>query len=371
VKPYLIQFLSSVALSSSLLFIPNLAEDLGSSETLVGIIVAAYALSMFISSYIFGRLADVYSRRLFISLGLALSVVTFSLQTLTDPRFAAPYLANPALLAIVRALAGFSLGIFPAALTVYVYDSAGPLGRFTSFGALGWAVGTFAAGVIAEATSYYAIFVLASLCFLTAFFLSITMKKVDGPRLKVPFFPKDLLKRNWRVYVPYLLRHTGANFIWVIYPLYIESLGGDMFWIGVIYTVNTATQFIVMLFLDRFEGEKLMRIGLMLAIITFVSFAFAQNFLHLLPMQVLLACSWASMYVGSLLYLMKHNVEKATSSGILGSVINISQVFGALIGGVIAQLFDFRATMYLAAIFTAGGLTLFSAGNKKMKDIQV
>jgi len=208
---------------------------------------------------------------------------------------------------------------------------------------------------------------LSSLCFLAAFLVSFTMKKVESPSLHVPFFPKELLKRNWRVYIPYLLRHTGANAIWVIYPLYIMSLDGNKFWIGVIYTVNTATQFVVMRFLDRFDSERLIRTGLLLAIITFLSFTLAQSFLHLLPMQVLLACSWSCMYVGSLLYLMKNNVEKATSSGMLSSVINIAQVFGALLGGAVSQLFDFRATMYLAAILTVVGFGFFRAGNKSRK----
>jgi len=191
------------------------------------------------------------------------------------------------------------------------------------------------------------------------------MKQVDGPKPYVPFFPKEVLKRNWRVYVPYLLRHTGANIIWVIYPLYIVSLGGDKFWVGAIYTVNLGTQFIVMLFLDRFQDKQLIKAGLLLAIMTFFSFTLAQNFLHLLPMQVLLACSWAGMYVGSLLYLMKNNVEKATSSGILNSVINVSQVFGALIGGAVSQLFgDFRATMYLATIMTILGFIFFTVGRR-------
>jgi predicted MFS family arabinose efflux permease len=206
---------------------------------------------------------------------------------------------------------------------------------------------------------------MSSLCFLVAFLISLIMEKVDGPRLNIPLFPKNLLKKNWRVYVPYLLRHTGANAIWVIYPLFIASLGGDKFWIGVIYTVNTATQFVVMRFLDRFDGEKLIGTGLLLAIATFLSFTFAQSFLHLLPMQVLLACSWSSMYVGSLLYLMKNNVERATSSGMLSSVINIAQVFGAIIGGAVALIFGFKATMYLAAILTAIGFGFFRAGNKK------
>jgi len=65
---------------------------------------------------------------------------------------------------------------------------------------------------------------------------------------------------------------------------------------------------------------------------------------------------------------MKDNVEKATSSGILNSVIYMAQVFGSLIGGVVAQLFgDFRATMYLAGILTIVGFVLFSSNNKRRK----
>jgi len=362
-KPSLIQFLSSMALSASLLFIPNLAQDLRANDAQIGMIVAVYAFAMFIASYIFGRASDVYGRRLFIRLGLGLCAITFLLQIFADPYFAAPLLASPWLLALVRGLAGFSLGIFPAALTVYVYDSAGSIGRFSSLGALGWAVGSFVAGLIAF---YYGVFILSSLCFLVAFLVSVTIKEVNSQRLSIPFFPKDLVRRNWRVYVPYLLRHTGANAIWVIYPLFIASLGGDKFWIGIIYTVNTATQFFVMRFLDRFDCEQLIRVGLLFAVMTFLSFTFAQSFLHLLPMQVLLAFSWSSMYVGSLLYLMKNNVERATSSGILSSVINISQVFGALLGGVISLLFnDFRATMYLASILTVFGFVFFTAGKRK------
>jgi len=358
----IIQFLSSFALSASLLFIPNLARDLGANNTQIGIIVAVYAFATFGASYIFGRLSDTHGRKLFINLGLGVCTVTFFLQALTDPYFVSPLLADPWLLALVRGLAGFSLGIFPAALTVYVYDSSGVVGKFTSLGALGWAVGTFVAGLIAF---YYGIFILSSACFLLAFLISFTIKRAEGPRIRVPLFPTDLLKRNWRVYVPFLLRHSGANCIWVIFPLFIASLGGDKFWIGVIYTVNTATQFVVMRFLDRFEEKTLINTGLLLAIATFLSFTVAQNFVHLLPMQVLLACSWSSIYVGSLTYLMKNNVEKATSTGMLSSVINISQVFGALVGGVISQLFEFKATMYLAALLTIAGFGLFRLGNRR------
>lgn len=366
-KPNIIQMLSSLALSASILFIPNLVKDLFPKGTDIGIvsgtsgiISAVYYLSIFISSFIFGRASDVYNREFLLRLGLGISVLTFFIQIFADPSLF-PF-ANPLLLAVARGLVGFSLGIFPAALMAHVYESGNLLGRFTSFDSLGWAVGTFVAGLI---SLYWGIFLLSSACFLLAFLISFKMTEVRSPRLKVPFFPKKLLKKNWFVYLPFFLRHCGANCIWVIYPLYILSLGGDNFWIGVIYMVNTASQFVVMQFADRFKNRDLIIAGFVLSFVAFLSFSFAQVFYHLMPMQVILGFSWSCIYVGSLFYLMKNNVEKATSMGIFGSVTNLAAVFGSLIGGIIAQFFGFAATMYAAAVLTAAGFVLNRIGMRK------
>lgn len=360
-KPNVITMLSNLALSASLLFIPNLAEELGASKVLIGVIGAAYGFAVFASSYLFGRASDVYGRRVFIHLGLGVSTITFFLQVLADPSFVAPFWADPWLLALARGLAGFSVGMFPAALTAYIYESKNPLGRFSSFGSLGWAIGNFVAGLIAM---YWGAFVLSSACLLMAFFVSFTMPRVAGSHLRVPFFPWRLVKRNWPIYLSYFLRHIGANGIWIIYPLYITRLGGDKFLVGLIYTVNTASQFFVMRYVDRFTGKRLINAGLTLSSITFLAFTLAQKFYQLIPIQILLGCSWSCLYVGSLLHLMRRNVEKATCTGMLNSMISLAALFGALLGGIVSELLGFKATMYVAATLTITGLILFRIGVK-------
>jgi len=358
--------LSNTALSASLIFIPNLAKDLGASDTEIGVIGAIYGIAVFISSYFFGRASDVYDRKFIIRLGLFASAISFFLQVLADPYFVLPFWTNPQLLAVARGLAGFSIGIFPPALAAFVYESANPLGRYSSFGALGWSIGTFVAGLF---TFYWNAFALSSGCLWLAFLISLSIKEIPSPRIRVPFFPKDIIKKNWHVYLSFFLRHTGANCIWVIYPLFIASIvpgtDVDKFWIGVMYTVNTATQFIVMPFLDKLKDKILIYTGLTLSLLTFLFFTLTQDYLQLLPMQVLLACSWSSIYVGSLVYLMRHNKEKATCAGILSSMISLAMVAGSLLGGVISQLFEYRATMYIAATLTTIGFIFFIIGTRK------
>jgi predicted MFS family arabinose efflux permease len=61
---------------------------------------------------------------------------------------------------------------------------------------------------------------------------------------------------------------------------------------------------------------------------------------------------------------MKHNVEKATCSGTLSSLINLAKVFGALLGEVVSELFGFEYTIYVAAALTAAEFVLFKISIK-------
>jgi MFS family permease len=356
-----IQLLSQLSMGASILFIPNLAEDLGADDAMVGIIGAVYALALFISSYIFGRESDVHDRRVFIRVGLGLSIVTFLLQVFSDPLFSFPVLNHPWLLALVRFLVGFTAGIGPAALTAYVYDTREQMGRFSAYGSLGTGLGTLLAGFIA---AYWGIFILSSLCFMLAFFISLSLPRSNNVCLKVSFFPTALVKKNWYIYVSFFLRNFGANAIWAIYPLFIASIGGDKFWTGIIYTTNQLTQFAIMSILDRFSSRKLLGAGLLLSATSFMTFTFAQNFYQLIPMQILLASAWSTLYVGALVFLIENNAEKATCTGVLNSASNLSVVFGSLLGGFVSQLFGFAATMYTAAAITLVGYLIFRIGTK-------
>nr|MDO8097863.1 MFS transporter [Candidatus Njordarchaeota archaeon] len=371
--PLVITLLSSFATSCAAIFVPILAEQLGADDTLIGIIGAVYALALFASSYIFGRESDVHGRILYIKIGLGTSVIAFLIQVLSDPTFFAPILANPLLLALSRFLAGFTAGISPAALAAYVYDVKGSLGKFSAYGSLGSGLGNLVAGltaltgtIVAGLISLYSgVFIISSLCFLIAFLISLPMSSKNNRHLKVPFFPTTLMKKNWYVYSAFFFRHFGANAIWVIYPLFIVSVGGNQFWIGVIYFLNAFTQFFIMQLLGRFTDRRLLGTGLLLSTATFVAISLSQSFYWLLPTQLLLASAWSCLYVGSIVFLMEHNIEKATSTGILNSVANLATVLGSLLGGVVSQFFGYLATMYVAALLTLFGYALFKIGVRK------
>jgi len=352
-KTQSIHFLYQSAIMSSLIFIPLMAKDLGATDWEIGVIGATYGTALFLSSYLFGRLSDLYDKKPIILLGLAVASLSFALQVCAR---------DVVSLALVRTLAGFSIGIFPPALVACVYESKIRFGNFLSFGSLGWAAGSFVAGLIAV---YYKIFVFSSLCFFLAFLIACTLPSIRyKPSMSIPRFPLNLIKKDFAVYLSFFLRHMSANAVWIIFPLFVIELGGNMTWVGLLYTTNYVGQFVCMNLLDRFKSSKLITLGFLCSAITFLGYVFAQNIYQLILIELLLAFSWSSLWTGTNLHLLNGNREHSTVMGLLNSTLSLSVACGPLVGGCIAYLAGYRATMGFAFCFAICALVIFKLGKE-------
>lgn len=353
-KVYLLASLSNASVWGSLIFIPLLAKELSLSYLELGLIGTSYGLACFLSYYIFGRFSDLLGRRkIFVEVGFLVCAMTFAAQIL---------MRDFASMALIRGVAGFSLGIFWFPLVAYIsefprYEKG--IGRFVGFGALGSFAGSLLAGMIGI---YNWIFTVASFLFLAGFFVSTRLPAGRNKRLEVPLAPFKLIRNNASLYSSYFLRQLGSNSIWIIFPLFLVELGADKLWIAVIYSLNWLTQFFVMNWAgglaEKIDERILVRIGLSLSAIVFLLYSFATSFYQVIPIQFLLGIAWGSLYVGSLIYLLRKNVERATSTGLLGSTMSLSAVFGPLFGGLIAQFFGLREVMYFAFALTIASVIL-------------
>lgn len=348
-----ILFLSYAAAMMSTIFIPNYASALGAGRFEIGIIGTAYGLAVLLSSYLVGRASDFTGRRVFVIAGVAVSAVAYLLHI--------PAQSSAALVG-VRALAGLGTGALTPPLLARSRETGEPLGTLASFGSLGWAAGSLLAGIFAtggeslgELEAYWLVFLVCFLLMLPALALSLRMAELEFLRVRTPLFPVHLMKRNLHIYLPSLLRHTGAFAVWLIFPLYLAALGASKLWIGVIYFANTFSQFIIMRHLNTGKPLLHLRLGLVLSMLVFLSYALLDSYLGILPVQLFLALSYSMLYVGSLRYLLENNTEAATSVGLLGSFTSISMVLGPLLGGAISHALGYTATMYFAS-----GITLLA-----------
>lgn len=331
-----IQFFTNTSMMMSMMLIPVLAESVGASRIHIGIIVGGYGLCLFLSSYLFSKAADAWDIKKLLLLGLVCSAVAYFLQVFAD---------DPLSLGLARGFLGICIGMYPAALIMHIYGMKRSIGKFSSFGSLGWAAGFFGAGLIGN---YDLIFIVSSGLVVLSFAIALTLPEVEIPRLEVEYLSLATVKANWDIYLPVLLRHTGATAVWVIFPLYLISLGADKFWIGVIYTINPLMQFFMMRRLDGRDMVAIVRYGYLVAAIAFLSYTLPTTFYYVIPGMILIAVSWSFLYVGSTELLIHRNPDKATAAGMITSVISLSSVVGSLLGGIVSQYSGF------AAVFVVG-----------------
>jgi predicted MFS family arabinose efflux permease len=325
------------------LFIPIFASELNATGTQIGIIGACYGAALFLSTYIFSRAADNYPPKTLLCAGFLSSSVTFFLQM---------YAYDPVSLAMIRAMAGFSVGIYPAVLILYVYNLKRSIGKFSSFMPLGWALGNLLAGVIAV---YWEIFAVASLLFALSFLITLTLPDTEaGTRKKTDFFSVELLKKNWNIYFAFFLRQIGANGVWLIFPLYLASLNANKFWIGIIYMLNPVLQFFIMRRLDRFNN-RFIHTGDLLSVAAFLVLIPITIYYQAVVGLALIAFSYSFLFLGSTNELIKNNDEKGAAAGLLNSSIALASILGSLIGGIVLENYGFRAVLASGAFFALLG----------------
>jgi len=359
---YAIQIATYTAIMLSITYTPTLAAQTGASNMEIALVFSLYNLAYFLSSMIFGRLADLRGRRIFITFGLIIASLAFMAQYFYFDYYS---------LLLLRIMAGFSAGIFPAATISLGHDIKMRMGRISAFGAAGWAIGSYSAGLISLFFGLKATYLFSSLVLFLSFFVAMGIKDTGVRIENIPRIPVDVIKRNWHLYLSYIFRHSAATMIWAYWPLFVKSIGGNSFWQAATMGINSTAQFFIMYFYaDMRKSTKLILWGLFLSSLTFLSYSIISSVWEMLPIQVMLATSWAFLYVGSLNYLTSRNPEKATATGLLNSAIGISAFLGPLLGGAFMTLLpNYRHLMIFSFLVAFSGMLIFRFGEKRIKSL--
>ena len=156
-----------------------------------------------------------------------------------------------------------------------------------------------------------------------------------------------------------LIRHTGANIVWAVFPLFlVDVLHLNVLEIGIINAFNPFVQFFVMQRIDRYGSLTLIIAGLLGSIATFVLFVLAWDFWSMFAIQILLGFSWATLYVGSLKFITEENPETGTAGGWFNSVTSLSSIIGPIAGGFLAAV-SYYLTFTVAAVSAVVALAVY------------
>jgi MFS family permease len=355
----LVNFFLSFAAMTSFIFIPLLGAQLGASDFEVGLVGAAYGTAFLFSSLFSGWKSDHLGRLLFVRWGLLISSAAFAFQLLAE---------SVLMLIIVRGVVGFSMGISVAATIAYVFESGADMGKYSSYGSLGWIFGALATALLGEVRL---IFWTSFLVCLLAFILSLAFQKAPAHHFSKPPNLWHVMRRDYRIYLAVFLRHLGASAVWIIFPLYLVSIGMDNFWIGLLWGINFAVQFVVMQNLARFSEYKIFFYGQLLSVLVFTAYIFVTGRYYLILIQAFMGVAWACLYVGALLIVLRSGKERGTAGGLFQSTLNLCNAVGPLLGGLIAQGWGYRGVMLFAAALCVGGMLVAVPTNRRAPDSRI
>ena len=192
--------------------------------------------------------------------------------------------------------------------------------------------------------------------------MSVSLPKLTEVKLEIPLFPKDVILRSYPAYLAVVIRHTGATTVWVLLPVYlVQQLDFAESIVGYVYACNAFVQFFVMMVVDRLPPKYTISFGLILSTLCFATFDHATQVWHWAVILSFVGMAWAFLFVGGTVYVMDRCVERATATGILQGCMSLAGMTGPLIGGIVAEVFEYRFNFYIAVCLCLVSLVLFVA----------
>ena len=336
---FLVQFISSLSILSMSTYIPYWAYICGLSYLEVILVAAYYGVTIFIVNVIIGRLSDkIGVRKPFILIGLIITGISILL-------FSWPQ--NFVEFSISRIFTAIGFGIYIPTLTALVTDKKMKLGKFSGVGTAAWAVGVVISGLIGIYL-VQGIFVFSGLVVLGSAFIALSIKEEKTSTQKYQFSTLTLFWQRKRIFLSFIVRHSLATAVWIIWPIYLSTMGANEIDISLIQLLNPITSSIIMSrFTDKLDSKLMFNLGLIFTSLTFIGYLLASNWILILPVQIVLGFSWGFLYVGTLRYAIEStDFDKSTISGWINSIQSISAILGAgfaflviYLGGTFIDLF--------------------------------
>ncbi len=353
--------------------LPLFAAALGAGDALLGMIVAVSTFTGMVLKPVVGLLSDRWGRRRWLIVG----TIVFTLVP-----FAYAFVQTPVQLFWIRLVHGTATAIYGPVTLAYLAGQsrkrlAERLGWFGLAREGGYIVGPALAGVLLLVWSPQSIFALIGLISALAF---VPILLLPEPEAADPATRSGIgsqlaralgtAKRSGSIWLAGGLE--SVNFV-VLYalkaflPLYALSVGFSVAFVGAFFAVQEATHVVLKPFTgrlgDRFGYLAVIASGMTLLGGSVLWLVRAEAVPSLLLVAALSGVAQALIFPSSLA-LVAHRVDGASlgvSMGMVGSMRNAGKVLGPVLGGLLIQAFEFRASFQLlgvALVVLAGLMSL-------------
>ena len=358
-------------------FLPSLAEDIGASPLVIGLIFTAPAVVGAVVNTPAGYLSDRWGRRPLIWTG-----VTFSAL----PVMAIAFAWSPLVLIVLRSLDTLSRAFVAPATNAYLGDAYSAEKRGSAFGAyqttamIGAAAGPVLGGAIAEFGGIRLPFlVLGAGTLVGGLVLFAFLPSVDDEddltEDETPSILPNLSRKSLGMFLsaPALawlatafINEFGTTTLNPIFPLLLnQTVSGGPAYVGTTYSALAVAMLIFMpiggRFVDRLGRVRIMTVTPIGWCIVMVGLAIATN--PLVPPMLMFFGGILSAFAAPASLALRYEIapdgREATFSGITGTMSSIGRAVGPMFAGVMAGVWGVRMTAIAAGLSWLVAVPLF------------
>ncbi|MBT8189196.1 MAG: MFS transporter [Saprospiraceae bacterium] len=351
--------------------LPEIAEDefgLAAKTSILSFIII-FGITKAITNYYTGALANKLGRKKLLVLGWIVALpIPFILM----------YAPNWNWIILANFLLGINQGLAWSSTVVMKIDLVGDKDRGFAMG-LNEFAGYLAVAIVAFFTGwiageyglrpypFYIGIVLVALGLLSSILLirdTVHHVTKEGEKSQIAPLQNIFLETTWTnknlgsVSQAGLINNLNDGMVWGIFPLLLAAKNFNIEQIGIITATYPAVWGIGQLFTgkmaDRFHKKQLLFIGMLLQAITLLLFVWAESFLQYIILASVLGWGTAMVYPTFLASIAENTnpTDRAESIGIFRLWRDLGYAIGAILTGIVADLFNINSSIILIGVLT-------------------
>lgn len=369
-RNFVLTSLSTFAVFTSFYFLlvtlPKYIQELGGSESQIGLIIGVFTISAVLLRPHLGREVDRRGRKNMLIAGLLVFLLSMLLYN---------YTTSVASLLLLRVLHGIGWGAATTAAITLIADIAPIHRRGEAMGIYGMAanvamaLGPTLSYILLLSSNYSTLFGVSAVIALVSLLLVLPVSETMVMHPKTPLFSKEAFFPSAIMFIITLTYGSIVSFL----PLFTEKQG--MINPGIFFTVFAITLIIVRVLagkLSDIKGRKFVLVpGMVLITLGLWVLSAANSLWVFLTAALLYGLGFGSVHPTLIALLVDRVGERGRGAamGTFTAAFDLGIGAGSILLGVVLQFFGFGTMYLLGGLIVLAGVVLFIAGSKNMREM--
>ncbi len=359
----------------SFLLLPPFLTDLGATEKDVGFIMGISGVSTLILTPLVGYLSDKIGKKLFISSGFLLLILS---------TFPFAYISNIGFYVyLLRILHGASFSLFFISAGAYTTDispetkKTQAIGIYGVFTVINYAIAPFVGSIIINRFDFKTYILLLSVFGIIGFVLSLALKNISKSEkeglFKVPKSYLSYIKNKPSLISAFALFILGAAFISVLNFISLFSLSISIESYYLYFVSYTAAVLLIRLFFgwvpDKYGRWKVSSPSILVFAFAILILAFTKNLTILIVAAFIFGVAHGFAYpsIYTIIIESAGSISRSKSFAVSSLSFTAGGMIGSILYGMVADFFGFRVMFSVIASTVFITFFIFNSYSKKFE----